>query len=227
MKPFIGYHFCHGAGRIAPTEAYSRTQQAMSTFSDQKAPSQRAFILDLRNEQGGPLEALFQSLCVQFGPVGSTMRGISIDGGPDYRAHYWNLSAQQFEESFSLLEGIHKNVPLARERTHIQASWHFKFVDPETATVLPDQESMPVIDVRLGPGSSLNLTTGKNTSVNAWFLFPFESPSQEFDRYVAQLQKELIIRFSPKHWRLWKLYPVRGLWPRKIVPSWYASSRGS
>lgn len=224
MKPFIGYHFYHGAGRIASTEAYSRTQHAMSIFTDQKTPSHRTFILDLRDDQGGPLESLFQSLCLRFGAVSTTMKGVSIDGGPDYRAHYWTLSPEQFQEAFSLLETVNRDIPLSRERTYIQASWHFKFNDPDTGVVLPDQDSMPVIDVRLGPGSSLNLSTGKKTFVNAWFLFPFESASPEFERYVSRLQKELIFKFSPKHWRLWKVYPVRGLWPKRFVPGWYMSS---
>jgi hypothetical protein len=224
MKPFIGYHSFHGCGKISPTDAYSRTQHAMSLFTDRRIPSHRAFMLDLKNEQAGPLEPLFQNLCVQFGPASNTMRGIMVEGGPDYRTHYWKLSADQFKEAFSLLESAQREIPLARERAYVQAFWSFKFVDPETGLILPDQESMPVIDVRLGPGSSLNLSTGKKTFVNAWFLFPFENPSQEFDRYVSRLQKELIFKFSPKHWRLWKCYPARGWWPKKFVPSRYASS---
>jgi hypothetical protein len=110
---------------------------------------------------------------------------------------------------------------LAKERAKLQVSWSFKFIEPETSLLLPDQEDMPVIDVRLGRGSSLNLTTGGKTSVNAWFLFPFESASQDLEHYVSRLQNELIFEFSPKHWRLWNHYPKRGLWPKKFVPSWY------
>ena len=91
----------------------------------------------------------------------------------------------------------------------------------QNATLLPDQESMPVIDVRLGSGSSLNLTTGKKTSVNAWFLFPFESASGEFDDYVSRFQKELVFTSSQEHWRLWKFYPVRGWSTKRFAPSWY------
>ena len=224
MKRFIGYHFFHGAGKITPAEAYSRTQRAMNLFTDQKTPSYRAFILDLRDDQSGPLESLFQDLCVKFGPVTNTMKGIWPGGGPNYRAHWWALSATQFEESFSLLEAAHRDIPLSRDRAHVQASWSFKFIEPDTAMLLPDQESMPVIDVRLGPGSSLNLTTGKNTRINAWFLFPFESATQEFEHYVSRFQKELIFKFSPEHWRLWNFYPVRGWWPKRFVPNWYTSS---
>jgi|GEM_PF-3049917 hypothetical protein len=224
MKPFIGYHFLHGAGAIPPAKAHSRTQQAMSLFTDQKTPSQLMFNLDLQNDQGGPLESVFQRLCDRFGPISNTMRGISMDGGPDYRLHYWNLNTEQFEGAFSLLDTLSRDVPLARERAHIQASWRFKFVDPDTGIVLPDQQDMPVIDVRLGAGSSLLLTTGKTASAYAWFLFPFENTSPEFESYVSRFQKELIFKFSAKHWRLWKAYPVRGWWPKKIVPGWYGAS---
>jgi hypothetical protein len=206
-------------------EAYSRTQHAMSMFTDQKTPSHRTFVLDLRDDpQGGPLESLFQALCIRFGPVSNTLGGIAVPGRPNYRAHYWTLSVKQFEESFSLLDTVHRDIPLSRERAHLRALWNFKFLEPKTATLLPNQEVMPVIDVRLGPGSSLNLTTGRKTSVNAWFLFPFESASLEFEDYVSRFQKELIFTFSSKHWRLWQLDPARGLWPKKFVPNWYAGS---
>lgn len=228
MKPFIGYHFFHGVRKIAPREAYSRTLHAMSVFTDQKTSSNRAFILDLRDDpEGGPLDSLFQDLCVRYGPVSNTMGGIAVPGRPYFRAHYWTLSVEQFEESFSLLDNVHRDIPQSIERVHLQASWSFKFLEPKIATLLPDQEAMPVIDVRLGPGSSLNLTTGKKTSVNAWFLFPFENASLEFEDYVSRFQKELIFTFSPKHWRRWDVYPVRGLWPKKFVPNWYAGSRPS
>lgn len=221
MKPFIGYHFFHGAGKITPSDAYRRTQRAMSMFTDHNAPSYRGFSLDMRDEQAGPLQSLFHDLCGQFGPPTHTSTSISPPSIPTYRCHYWTLNTEQFERTFSLLEAVNKDIPKARERAYIRASWSFKFVQPETGHLLPGQENMPEIDVRLGPGSSLNLTTGAKTLVNAWFLFPFDTDSRDLSDYVCRFQGELIFKFSPKHWRLWKRYPVRGWWPKKIVPQWY------
>jgi hypothetical protein len=228
MKRFIGYHFFHGAGKIAPANAYYRTQSAMSLYSDQETPSRRDFMLDLQNDpEGGPLESIFHELCLKYGPVSRTTKGISLSG-PSYRAHQWELRDEQVAEALSLLETVHREIPASRDRAHLQAFWKFKFVEPETRTLLPDQESMPEIDVRLGPGSSLSITTGKKTWVNAWFLFPFDSSSSpEFEHYVCRFQKELIFKFSPKHWRLWNFYPVRGWWPKKFVPNWYEGSESS
>jgi hypothetical protein len=45
--------------------------------------------------------------------------------------------------------------------------------------------------------------------------------------FVCRFQKELIFKFSPKHWRLWNFYPVRGWWPKKFVPNWYEGSESS
>ena len=45
--------------------------------------------------------------------------------------------AKQFEESFSLLKAAHRDIPASRGRASLQASWSFKFVEPETATLLP------------------------------------------------------------------------------------------
>lgn len=219
MKQFIGYHFFQGAGRIAAADAYYKTQEAMSLYTDQKTPSSRCFMLDLANDpKGGPLESLFDELCLKYGPVTCT----SNDFSRTYRAHHWDLTDERVAEALSLLEAVHRKTPASRNRAHIQAFWRFKFVDPENGVLLPDQDNMPEIDVRVGPGSSLNFTTGTKTSIYAWFLFPFESPSPEFEQYVCRFEKELIFKFSPKHWRLWKHYPVRGLWPKKFVPSWYS-----
>ena len=224
MKPFIGYHFFHGVGRIAPLEAYSRTQQAMHKFADPQLPSYRGFILDMRDDEGGVFQSAYDALCARFGPVSNTMKSLSADGVPTYRAHYWTLTVEQFEDAFSLLEKIRKDMPPVADRVKVQAAWNFKFVDPESGQLLPHQESMPEIDMRLGPGSSLNLTAGEKTSVNAWFLFPFESACREFDEYVRSFQKELIFKFSSSHWRLWKFHPVRGWSPKKFVPNWYQTA---
>jgi hypothetical protein len=223
MKPFIGYHFFHGVGKIAPAKAYSRTQRAMNDFADQKAPSYRGFILDMRDDEGGAFQSAYEALCAEFGPVTNTMKSLSAQGAPTYRAHYWTLALERFESSFMVLEKIRNDIPAVEDRVSVQASWSLKFVRPNTGITLPNQESMPEIDMRLGPGSSLTLTTGHKTSANAWFLFPFESISQDFDDYVQDFQKALIFKFSPSHWRLWKFHPTRGWSPKKIVPSWYQS----
>jgi len=199
----------------------------MSLFTDQKSPSYRAFMLDLRDDQGGALELLYEDLCAQFGPVSNTMKSISVGGAAIFRAHWWNLNADQFEQAFSLLDSVYRDIPLAKERAKLQASWSFRFVDPDTSSLLPEQEDIPVIDVRLGRGSSLNLTTGGKTSANAWFLFPFESASQDFEHYVYRFQKELLFKFSPNHWRLWNHYPNRGWCPKKIVPSQFGPQPSS
>jgi hypothetical protein len=218
MRRFIGYHFFQGAGRIAATDAYYRTQRAMSLYTDQKTPSRRSFMLDLANDpKGGPLESLFHELCLKYGPVSRTTNDISRTD----RAHQWELSDEQAAEALSLLEAVHRETPASKNRAHVQAFWRFKFIDPESGALLADQDNMPEIDVRLGPGSSLSFTTGTKTSLYAWFLFPFESASPDFEQYVCGFQKELIFKFSPKHWRLWNYYPVRGWWPKKFVPSWY------
>lgn len=222
MKPFIGYHFFHGVGRIPPREAYIRTQHAMSMFTNQKAPSHHGFILNMYGYQGSPLESLFQELCARFGPVTNSMTAVS--GGWGANCNFWVLESRQFEESFPLLETIQRQFGLEQNRALVQAVWNFKFVDPETGALLPNQESLPEVDMRIGPGSSLVQAMGNKTSANAWFLFPFETATRDFESYACRFQKELIFNFLPKHWRLWKHYPVRGWWPKKIVPSWYANS---
>ena len=221
MRQFIGYHFFHGAGKVAPAEAYSRTQRAIEVFSDQKAHSYSGLMLDMRDDQGGPMESACRKLCDWFGPVIHTTTSPTW---ASYRAYSWNLSAAQLQESFSLLDALYREIPLSKERVFLQVSWSFKFIEPETAKLLPGQENLPVIDVRLGPGSSLTLAMGKKTSVNAWFLFPFEKESPSFQSYVSSFQDQLIFKFSPEHWRLWTISRAGEWRPKRFVPGWYAAS---
>jgi len=217
MKPFIGYHFFHGTGRIDRAKAYTKVQQAMEIFSNQKSPSHLSLMLEMRDDRTEPLESLCQKLCKTLGPVAHTT---TTPTWPDYRAYSWNLNAEQFQELFLLLDSLDQQDSSLTGRMHLGASWFFKFVEPTTGQVLPDQENLPVIDFRLGPGSSLNFSTGKKTSANAWFLFPFEDPSSEFEDYALRFQKQLIFKFSPEHWRLWRF--SSGEWrPRRFVPPWY------
>jgi hypothetical protein len=163
----------------------------MSLYTDQKTPSRRSFMLDLANDpKGGPLESLFHELCLKYGPVSRTTNDIFRT----YRAHQWELSDEQVAEALSLLEAVHRETPASKNRAHVQAFWRFKFIDPESGALLADQDNMPEIDVRLGPGSSLSFTTGTKTSLYAWFLFPFESASPDFDTVCLRLSKRVDIQ---------------------------------
>lgn len=114
MKPFSGYHFFHGAGKIAPADAYYRAQRGMSIYTDEKAPSRRAFMLNLQNDpENGPLDPLFRELCRKYGPVSNTTKGLSLDG-PKYRAHQWDLNDEQIAEALSLLDTFYRETPASR-----------------------------------------------------------------------------------------------------------------
>lgn len=194
----------------------------MQTFSDQRSPSGHSLVLDLRDNQDGPLLGLFDELQKRFGDHYETMRGIFVSpaDGNDFRAHQWKVNAEQFGDSFGLLQSILRDRPAARGRVCLRAWWQFKFADPETSQVLAGQDDVPIIDIRLGAGSSLTLNVGSKTSVNAWFLFPFEFDSPELLRYGPAFEKSMIFKFSPKHWRKWCF--SKGEWrPRKFVPAWH------
>jgi hypothetical protein len=214
MKRFIGRYFFHGAGKIEPADAYYRTKRPMSLSADQKTPSRHSFMLDLANDpEGGPLELLVHEQCRKYGPVSRTAKGFALNG-PNYRAHQWELSNEQVSEALSLLETVHKESPASKNRAHVQKFWRFKFVDPDSGTLLPDQENMPEIDVRVGPVRP-GLHEGNKTSLYAWFPFPLEEASPDFEHSVVGFQNQLIFSFSSKHWRFWNFYPVRGWWPKK------------
>ena len=218
MKPFIGYHFLHGAGRIGRAQAYAQLHQAMRVFSDQNQPTVFSMMLNMRADNSESLEYRVRRICDSFGPVQHTTTSPTWKA---FRAYNWKLTSEQFQTGFLLLDEFDQRDPSLADRTSVHASWKFKFVEPRTGQVLSGQEDLPMIDFRLGPGSSLNFGASKKASAYAWLLFPFEDPmAGDFRDYVARFQKELIFTFSPKHWRLWRF--SRGEWrPRRFVPSWY------
>lgn len=217
MQPFIGYHSLHGAGKVGRRQAYAKVSHAMKTFSDRSEPNFLGMMLNMRADTSEALEYRVRRICDSFGPVDRTTTSPTWK---EFRAYNWRLTPEQFESGFSLLEEFDRRDPSLADRTFLQASWKFKFVEPSTGQVLPGQENLPAIDFRLGPGSTLNFSAYKGTSVYAWFLFPFDSPTPDFEDYVGRFQKELIFKFSPKHWRLWR-YSKEQWRPRRFVPSWY------
>jgi len=218
MKPFIGYHFLHGAGKIGRAQAYIQSHHAMQVFSDQIQPTLFSIMLNMRADNSESLEYRVRRICDSFGPVQHTTTSPT---SKEFRAYNWKLTAEQFQKAFTLLDEFDRQDPSLDDRTSLHASWKFKFVEPKTGQVLAGQESLPMIDFRLGPGSSLNFGAFKRASVYAWLLFPFEDPNAEdFRDYALRFQKELVFKFSPKHWRLWRF--SRGEWqPRRFVPDWY------
>ena len=221
MQPFIGYHFLHSAGKIGRRQAYVKVSHAMKTFSDQSQPNFLSMMLNLRAETSEALEYRVRRICDSFGPVDRTTTSPTWT---DFRAYTWILTSEQFERGFSLLDEFDQQDPSLADRTFLQASWKFKFVEPKTGQVLPAQDNLPLIDFRLGPGSSLNFSAHKGVAAYAWFLFPLESPAPDFEDYVDRFQKELIFKFSPKHRRLWR-YSKNEWRPRRFVPSWYALTK--
>jgi|SRR5579862_2495068 len=221
MQPFIGYHFLHSPGKVGRRLAYARVSHAMKTFSDQSQPNLLSMMLNMRADTSESLEYRVRRICDSFGPVDRTMTSPTWK---DFRAYNWSLTSEQFERGFSLLDEFDQQDPSLADRTFLQASWKFKFIEPKTGQVLPAQENLPLIDLRLGSGSSLNFSAHKGPSVYAWFLFPFESPTLDFEEYVHRFQKELIFKFSPKHWRLWR--HSKNEWrPRRFVPGWYSLTK--
>ena len=222
MKPFIGYHFLHRAGKVERAKAYAKVDYVMRAFSDQVQPSLFSMTLNTRADDIEPLEYRVRRICDSFGPVNHITTSPTWK---EFRTYNWILTPEQFQTGFSLLDEFDQREPSLADHTSLHASWKFKFIEPRTGQVLPRQDDLPTIDFRLGPGSSLNFGASKGASVYAWLLFPFDDPaSTDFRDYVARFQEGLIFRFSPAHWRRWQF--LRGEWrPRRFVPSWYADEQ--
>jgi len=215
VNRFIGYHCFHTGRRCPPREAYAKTELALKRYSDRDEPSDGWWTLEMWSEEKGPMDSLCSEVCRRYGPIDRIWPG-SSSGGPGLKTYQWKLNPGQFPGALELLEHEQEKLPSFRERMRIQVWWEFKFVNPENRDVLPGQENLPVLDMRLPAGSSLTLSLGDRAKVNAWFLFPFEEVSREFESYVGGFQKSMLFRFSPRHWRAWS-YSRAGRWrPKRL-----------
>ncbi|MGC2326682.1 MAG: hypothetical protein WA604_08215, partial [Candidatus Sulfotelmatobacter sp.] len=129
MTSFIGYHFLHHAGRIGRAEAYAKVHRAMDVFSDQKTPTLLSMMLDMRADASDALEFRVRRICDTFGPIEGTTTSPTWK---EYRAYNWKLSPEHASAALGLLDEFDRQDASLADRTFFQASWRFKFIEPET-----------------------------------------------------------------------------------------------
>lgn len=128
------------------------------------------------------------------------------------------FSTKQLKWHWPLRTGsINKAMKLQQQYQNItfSALWCFYFTDPNSKEVLPGQDSIPVIDVRL-KNSQIYWRHGKTSSISLWFTLPFKEFDDQAINYIKLLHANLPVKLSRHHWRLWR-NSKNGLSPKKLT----------
>jgi hypothetical protein len=134
------------------------------------------------------------------------------------RCWSWTLREDQVPVAFEELEHF-MNMPPNEPGFGplvLAIGWRFKFIDPETGTLLQGQEEIPATDIRNGENSNIYLRLWQKPTMSVWFAFPFENIDDRAKNYIKNISTHLPFKMSPLHWRLQKK-SKNGHWlPHKI-----------
>lgn len=191
----------HRLNNIPGTLAYHQLTEFARTFTDKPLPF-CTIQLNASDKSNGPKASVWFM--------------IKTFGLPVWSLNYY-LATREFTLKFRVGKNkIERAVNLRDEFVNVtfSATWLFKFIDPETGQVLPGQDNIPVVDIRLH-NSQVYMRLGKGATVSLWFTLPFSGLTDDAVRYIKLLKNNLPVKLSYNHWRVWKLSNGR-LIPRKL-----------
>lgn len=163
-------------------------------FLDQYSNNPDHFKADIIFTPDGKASGLkmFWRLCKNFGlPRWSLSQYITTKNN----SFTWFVSngglnkAMQFTHTFSSLT--------------LAIAWKFRFIDPVSKIMLPQQDKIPVIDVRMF-NSQVYLRSSHTSTVSVWFAIPFNPASNTDIAYLKLIRRDFPIKLSTKHWKIWK-----------------------
>lgn len=214
----------HGLGRLRPSMAWKAFQGFLSTCTTATEPKRVSITInetpDVDPESS---QRLRDSAKKMLGVSGRPHR--RQDFGDKGRACSWNLSAALADTAVEWLSAAE---PLSANwlggPAKVALDYQFRLKSPN-GTELRFQRSDDYLGqiyngygILLGE-SGCRLTVAARCALSLVLFIPFEEPDDEFWEYVAFLQENLLMRFSSKHWKHWKLTKKGNVYTsRHIVP---------
>lgn len=215
MDRFISYEGlpinsggAHNVSRKSPKLNYNLTLDFLNLFANNAEPKSIELTLYESAKKEYSAIKLLPKLTLKFG-IPKTRN----DGW--LRTWTWALSDKDINKGFKTLElnnGLPKNPagPIS-----LKFYWNFRFKDPNTNQVLPNQELIPELDFRI-KNSRIYLSLSQKSSISVWFALPFEKMEKYESEFIKNLKSNLPFKTSDKHWRIWEK-TEKGNWtPRKI-----------
>ncbi|MEZ2337265.1 hypothetical protein AB6735_16590 [Mucilaginibacter sp. RCC_168] len=109
---------------------------------------------------------------------------------------YWPIYSKNLDK--------HINHIAETDELSLHILWKFKFIDFNSKEILPGQNEIPNIDIRLSNSQIYISLSALKSTASAWFAFPFSSLTADNLLYIQGIQELLPFKFSKYSWRLWK-----------------------
>ena len=218
MQAFLSYEGLpiksgggHSMGKKTPDEVYSNVKAFLASYTNAVLPE----FFDL---------TFYSSQQKAYKTLPHLWRLVKIFGIPTWK--WWNLEVRQhlfnwkirsakLDAAFKQLETFSQLPENPFGPLVLSIKWQFYFTEPRTASILPGQQQLPLIDFR-NQNSQLYMRLGKRSTISVWFAFPFEVIDDNCKHYLASVVKALPFKPSEKHWRLWKLSKNYNWIPKSI-----------
>lgn len=187
---------------------YNLTLDFLNLFADKTDPKSIELTLYESEKKEYSALKLLPKLSLKFGIP--TPRN---DGW--LRTWTWNLTEKHIGKGFEALDLNNELPKNPAGPITLDFDWNFHFKDPNTNSVLPNQELIPELDFRI-KNSRIYLRLSKKSTISVWFAFPFEKIEKYESEFIKEIKSNLPFKTSDKHWRIWKK-SEKGNWtPRKI-----------
>ncbi|MDT3404222.1 hypothetical protein [Mucilaginibacter terrae] len=198
MQKFITYDGlplksggAHYINKFAASELYKRLIDFANHFTNAPQP------LGVQLE----FNSFFQGEKISFKLLWETIKRFGLPSwslsqyiGSGTSVWTWNIVARQVDEALAFHEKFNKIT--------FSVTWRFHFINPVNKRVLPGQDTIPIIDVRLH-NSQIRFRCGSKYSVSVWFVLPFEELDAYAIEYIKAIKSQLPFTPSNKHWKLW------------------------
>jgi hypothetical protein len=190
----------HEVSSIQPSVLYHNLKTFVDTFTDADRFESAHLLLPSQ----GTLKSL--SLMKTFGlPKIDLYNSVGIG----MSKIYYSVRFHNIDKALTLL--------YEEPQAILSILWKFKFIDPVSRRIIPNQEKIPILDERVVNSQIYTRLSTTKSTISPWFAFPFADMTDLNRLYIEQIKSNLPFKLSDKSWRKWHL-SKNGNWiPRTMV----------
>ena len=189
----------HEISSIQPTTLYHNLKAFLDTLTDCKQFESARLLL--------PSQGTLKSLS-HIKAFGLPKIDLYKSVGVDLSRIYFNVKFHDIEKALELLNDEPKAI--------VSILWRFRFIDPISREVIPNQEMIPIIDERVVNSQIYCRLSGTKSTISPWLAFPFSEINDLNRTYIENIQKSLPFKLSDKSWRIWHL-SKKGNWIPRLL----------
>lgn len=178
----------HQLTTIHPPELYHSLQTFINTFTNSKIFTSASLLLPPQNllthlsfikTFGLPKIDLYNSTATNTSKL------------------YYNITPHTIHRAITLL--------LSQPEAIVSIMWQFKFVDPISKQIIPNQDLLPIVDERVINSQMYVRLSQTKCTISPWFAFPFSTINDSTKFYIDAIKNNLPFKLSDNSWRQWHL----------------------